>query len=130
MHKAIFIILAIPFVIGSNDAIADWIKISEYNDISHFVDLTTARKDGNIVKMWTMFDSEKTIKTKYDEFMSMKTLYEFDCKEMQLRSIDSTSYSENMGRGKVVLNNPNPGKWRYISPESAGHRYWRVVCER
>lgn len=97
-----------PIPVVNNSAMKDWVKVGD----ATYADPATIRKAGNKVKMWTLFDyqsAEKTIKDK--SYMSLKSQYEYDCKEDQIRGLSRSMHSENMGGGNIIYRNAEPLAW-------------------
>lgn len=120
---------------------AEWVTVEESKDSTFYADFASMRKNGDRVKMWYLTDY-KTLQTSTEgvypyiyntQYMSSKTLGEYDCKEDQSRSIALSTYAENMGKGKEVHNsarniNYEPGKWKPIFPNSIGEALWEAAC--
>ena len=53
MNKTILILL---LILTANSTWADWVKISESNGDSYYIDQTNIRKNGNFVKVWELLN--------------------------------------------------------------------------
>ncbi|MDP1558945.1 MAG: hypothetical protein Q8L82_08630 [Nitrosomonas sp.] len=56
MHKTILIFL---LIITTNPAWAEWSKMGEANDRTQYIDYTSLRKNGHLVKAWSLVDLKK-----------------------------------------------------------------------
>lgn len=70
----------ITLLAASGNAMAEWVNVASYNSTTLYVDSTTISKKGNMVKMWSLFDLEKSDTLEGQPYKSIKTQNEFDCK--------------------------------------------------
>ncbi|MGZ8983615.1 MAG: surface-adhesin E family protein [Methylotenera sp.] len=119
------VILMLLLAVMSNSAMAKWIYVAGSDESSFYADISTIRKSGNIVKMWTL--SDKNENSNDGKWQSYKSLGEYDCKEEKTRSISKSSFSKNMGGGEVLYTSLI-GKWSPIPPNSIGAGLWKVAC--
>ena len=85
-------------------------------------------KNGNKVKMWSMYDYQTTQEASGYKFISAKFLNEYDCKQEQIRFLVNTTFSENMGGGTVIFTNADTGKWQPVIPDSLNETLWKFAC--
>ncbi len=85
---------------------------------------------GNNAKMWVMYDSTAAQSlTSGEEYLSVKMLNEYDCKEMKSRTIFYSWHSENKGAGISISTKDSPkAKWEPILPRSDGKISQRIAC--
>lgn len=128
------LILMTILVIVSNSAMAEWIGVSSTDDFDTYVDKTTIRKSGNVVKMWILRDYKALQKNSNDAegnaFFSIAAQQEYDCKEEQARPLSLSYYSKNMGDGQVVYSQTYTGIWQPLVPRSVGQMVWDIACSR
>ena len=81
------------------------------------------------MKMWSL-DDHKTAGSVIGapSFMSVRALYEYDCKQEQSRSLSLSFHDGNMGEGKVLLSYTEPNKWVPVAPGSVGKAVWTIAC--
>ena len=107
---------------------------SHDNTFTNYVDTTTIRKTGNMARMWDLMDFETAQKISNNGtnilFRSSKTQSEYDCKKKQQRQLYMSLYTENLGKGKVVLTDNNPTKWERSAGGSAAEALWELACEK
>ncbi|MFZ2301817.1 MAG: thermonuclease family protein [Gallionella sp.] len=107
---------------------AEWTGVGGTESQNFYADLTTVRKAGKSVQMWSMLDLKEPDTTAGKPYLSMKMLNEFDCVGEQYRFLDSLNYSGNMGGGEVVFRGGTASEWNLIPPTSAVKTLWKVAC--
>ena len=93
---------------------AIWTLVVGSKELSTFVDLASLSKTSSRAKMWTLFDYKDAQGPSEDKFLSAKMLSEYDCKKKRVRAISVSTYSGNMGTGKVSSSDSNPEKWEPV----------------
>ena len=127
MYKLIFMML---FAAVSINAMADWVKIGESNEISsNYADPATIRKDGNMVQMWDMTDFKTAQTFNGVVFMSLKSQSQYDCKEEQIRELSENGYSGSLGAGKSVLGF-GIREWHPVKHHSTSEALLELACGR
>ncbi len=117
----------------SAGAMAEWTDIgsSSAGEVDHYFDVSTIRKSGSTVKMWTLLDLKKarTTLTNGKSYLSAMYRYEYDCNEEKSRRLSEYVYSGNMKNGDIVGEGEyNDGKWSSIPPESVGATEFKIAC--
>lgn len=123
--------LTLILVVVSNSAIAEWVEFIEDDEetLTIYVDPTTIHKNSNNGKMWVLADYKKAQELPFlPLYMSIKSQYEFNCKEEQTKALYASYHAKNMGRGKVIYSNNNPENWSPVSPDSIDKELWKFVC--
>ena len=123
------LLMGLMLLVTATAASAEWTRVDYTDNYIQYVDRATIRRNGNLVKMWGLADY-KTMQTVADgqSYLSSKTQEEYDCKEEKVRLLAFTNFSGQMGSGKVVGSDYNPGQWIPIQPASAGELLWKVAC--
>ena len=125
------LLLIILLFVSSAPAYAEWVEAVRYDQAGMTVygDPDTARRNGNLVKMWVLIDF-KTIQTSPSgtSYLSSKQQREYDCAEKRQHMLVVTVFMGNMGSGNVVYNNSDEQPWEPVSPESAAQGLWKVAC--
>ena len=115
----------------SGSALAARVAIHDDESTVVYVDPSTIRKSGDIVKMSQLTDFT-TARIPYGgerfRYSSSKAHNEYDCKEKRARVLSFTWYSNNMGKGKEVYSTSKPGKWEPVVPESIIGYLWQFAC--
>ena len=129
MHKLILMLL---LVVASNNAIAEWVWVgtsSNNESFTIYADLSSIRKNGNKVKMWSLNDLKiAAYNPSGKPHLSITAQDEYDCKEEQRRPLAYFLHSGNMREGDVVYSNSDPEKWKSIPPESGTKALWKLAC--
>ena len=125
MHK---VILMMMLAVMNNSAMAEWVKVEGNEFVASYADPATISKAGNKVKMLALVDFKTVIRSGGEPHMSTKTQHEYDCKENQWRMLNFSYYSGNMGKGKVVYSETQPGEWQPVMPGSGTQTRWKIAC--
>lgn len=114
----------------SSSAMAEWTRAGHNDDSIAYVDLSTIRKHGDLVKMWYLDDFKKPqIDDKGDKYLSSKGQGEYDCKEEQLRTLAYLWFSDNMEKGELVHSGPSKfQQWNPVPPGSIAEIKWQIAC--
>ncbi|NOT66224.1 MAG: hypothetical protein HOP06_09410 [Methylotenera sp.] len=112
--QTIFTILLITM---SSNAMAEWTRHSDGSEFTVYIELSTISKSGDLVKMWTLRDYKVSQNFNGRKWLSIKTQQEFNCKNMQVRSVAAILHSNNMGKGSVVKNGAFTSNWDVINPD-------------
>jgi hypothetical protein len=110
---------------------ADWTLAGKTDDHSFFVDKSTKRKSGNIVKMWALRDYSSPQTSGVLKYSSTVILYAYDCKEEAAAIVSITGYVGAMGGGNVVQTETFQQRewdWQPVMPSSVGKINWEIAC--
>ena len=124
---AAFSIILIAFSVK-----AEWAYItgvtSKNSKSALYVDAKTAKRNGNLVRIWTMMDYEKMKISGNYKYKSEKRLQEYDCKEDLSRSKSIHIYKENMGDGGMIFSHTESTEWKTIIPDTPDHMMATALC--
>lgn len=118
--------LLIPLLVLSNGpSYAAWVFVSSDDEaeMTVYVDPDTIRRSGDLVKMWHLSD-RKTV----EGYGSIKSQREYDCAAARHRLLAASILSEHMGRGQVLSDNVQEGRWIPVAPDSSGQYLWTFAC--
>ena len=124
------LLIAALLAVLSTSVMAEWTVVGGNDINTTYADLSTIRKSGDKVKMWSLTDY-KVVKTSSDgtSYLSTKSLDEYDCKEETYKGLAYNKSSKNMGAGEVVYTSGNTHEEpRAIAPRSAGEALFKVAC--
>jgi hypothetical protein len=146
------ILLLILLCLFSNSASAEWVRVgvrffdgTEFNDElgednsqSHesytaftvYANLSTMRKSGQKIKLWSLANLSKPMKVADKPFLSIVSHDEFDCKAKVSRSLSFTYSSEIMGKGEVILSSTQATAWYPIKPASVTEIGFQAACKK
>ena len=124
-------IVLMMLLFASTNVLAEWTKVTKDSKGSStlYVDIQSIRKNGNKVKMWTLFDY-KTVQTSANvRFLSSLNRGEYDCSEETRRSLDFYWYSGNMKTGAIVYSAPHQTvQPKAVVPDSIDKHLLEVAC--
>ena len=121
------LVLCLLLTLAAAPVWADWVKVSETDSHTAYIDPDTIRKDGNLRRVWQVSD----LKQRNDRgVMSRRVLMEYDCKEARKRILQFSSHSDPMAGGRVLISDSEPDPWDYIPPETPVQTIMRIVCAK
>ena len=115
--------LLIPLSVS---AWADWLEHSETDDAKHYHDPASIRKTANFVRVMTIRDMNQL--TNYGA-LSLRVLYELDCKESQYRVLAIAAHPGHMGEGPPIRT-ASEGEWQFVIPGTPIEDLLGVACRR
>lgn len=126
--KKIFCIPVLLLI--ASQANAAWTLIGETTTSSEYIDISTARKDGDIVKVWVLTDWTNPQKlSETQSYLSNVIQAEFDCKNEQTRMMHSSAFPAHHGKGEAIVNGPGRMIWQPIPPGTIGEAQFKIVCK-
>lgn len=128
MRKTILILLLAGL---SGNAMAEWYRVSEQPTQFVYIDMTTARRSVDKIKVWQLGD----LKTPHvlndgSKLSSLKLQMEYDCENETVRTIYSVSYSKGMGEGNILSTENEPEKPTPVVPGSISDVLLKVLCTK
>ncbi|MDH4215852.1 MAG: hypothetical protein OEV26_03075 [Gallionella sp.] len=124
------ILLMLPLVIASGNALAEWVKIGGNEADTLYVDPVTIIKSAHKVKMQTLHDYKTALKAAGDGFMSTVVQEEYDCQKNQARTLYFSCHSKNLGKGRKVYSETDSHQWEPVRPGSAREALWKFACKK
>ncbi len=123
------VILILMLAVVSISAKAEWVNIYSDENFSIFADPSTISKNGNLVKMESLYDfkAAQAITTR-NPSRSETWQKEFDCQVKKFRPLHMTLYPENMGKGTAIRINDEVGNWTPIQNDSLNEIEWKIAC--
>jgi hypothetical protein len=126
-YVSLFIAL---LVLSSRPAYAAWVEVGTTDEATVYADPDTIQRKGDVVKMWHLHDFKTAQTVLKKSYLSSRSQDEYDCTADRHRALASTSFSGNMGRGKVRSSYSIKGKWEPVPPSSITQSLWKVACEK
>jgi len=127
MTRLLFIIF---LFLSSSPAYAEWVEVGITDEATVYADPDTIRRKGDLVKMWYLHDFKTTQTVLNKSYLSSRSQNEYDCKEDRHRALASTSFSGNMGSGKVRSSYSIKGKWEPVPPGTITQILWKLACDK
>ena len=127
-----FWVLITLLILGSGAAYAGWVLTSgdDGAGLTVYVDPDSIRRNGNLAKMWQLYDYKSVQTVAGDSLLSIKRYNEFDCAEERTRMRAYTWFAGNMGTGKVVYSTTDEQQWEPVVPRSINHTLLKVACSK
>lgn len=121
--------LLITLLASSGPAYAEWVHVGTTdNGMTGYADPDSIRRNGELVKMWSLYDFKIVQYVLGVAFLSSKGQIEYDCKEERLRGLAVAEFSGNMGKGTVVYTDSSEGTWIPVTPQGVVQALWKVAC--
>jgi hypothetical protein len=121
-------------LLNSVSARAEWRPISSAagsGGFTIYVDPATVLRQGDLVKMWVLYDFRFVQAIKGTSYLSATWQQKFDCAEHRSRHLSYKYHSDNMGNGKVMLAGDDKGnKWDAVAPNSTAAILWNIGCDK
>ena len=117
-------------VLNSAPAYAEWVEVGITDEATVYADPDTLRRKGDLVKMWYLHDFKTTQTVLKKSYLSSRSQDEYDCTGDRHRALASTSFSGNMGSGKVRSSYSIKGKWEPVPPGTITQALWKVACDK
>lgn len=110
---------------------SNWVKVSESNHSSVYLDMDTIRSVSSLKYAWSLYD-KKTPSDLPDgkAIRSFKTLDAFSCSAGTYVTKSSVFYSDQNAHGEIVSTDNSPQQLSYVIPDSTGEKLWKAVCKQ
>ena len=135
MLKYIAILTAILLTINSSSAIAGWSLLElgqdEKGAFSVSFDKASIKQSGKNKKIWILYNyGEKPVDEIVGEkYLSVKTLYEVNCKEQKFKEINSIYYTGASGKGLIFSDRKFNLEFSDVSPSSLSEVIAKQACK-
>jgi len=131
IRRIVLILLILSCSVGL--AQAEWREldtISTYGGFTIYGDPTTLRLDTEkrLAKMWVLYDFKTVQKSSKGAYLSMKELWQFNCKEERYRSSTASYFSDHMAHGNLVFNQLTEGSWISVPPGTISAGLAELAC--
>jgi len=123
--KKLLLTLLVPLLLGTGSAWAEWVWVAESDTVDKYIDPSTIRKDGNLVKVWEVNALKKRHK---DGELSSRVRVEYDCKQERFKFLSFSFHSGAMASGTTLKSEIGSGRWEDVPPESLGETVLKIVC--
>jgi len=124
--------LTLFLVTISSSVLAEWTLVQTGKESNEYVDMATIRVSGNLAKMWSLTNISKNIKNirPGEKAFAIKTVHEYDCKELKSRLLFVAWYNDYMGTGEIERSSKSPNaKWKAVTP-GIRETSWKIVCKK
>lgn len=121
------VVLCFLFALVAAPAWAGWVKAGETNASVLYIDPATISKEGQLRRVWEIRDLKQRNEI---GAMSLKGLFEYDCKEGKSRNLSASAHSEPMAGGKILLSTSDPNDWNAVPSGTAVGSVLKNVCAK
>lgn len=112
----------------TSPAWAGWSFVtSSEEDAEVLVDFDTLRKEGNLRRIWQLFNLAPNDKYGWG---SVRSRVEFDCKNETLKTLSYSVYSNKFASGSVIHRRDDEQPKRDIAPETISWTVLKEVCKK
>ena len=125
MRKFVVVLLLL-----STPAWAEWTLVGDSDASDIYADLATIRKQGDMVKMWSLYDLKTARPFAGTPYLSSKDQDEYDCQRQRTRFLSYSVHSGNMGSGRIIYSDAEPGKWTALPAGSVVEALWKTACDQ
>ena len=122
--------LVVVLLLLSTPAWAEWTLVGGSDTSDIYADLATIRKRGNMVKMWSLYDLKTARPFAGTPYLSSKDQDEYDCEGQRTRFLSFSVHSANMGGGRTIYSDADPGKWTPLPLGSVVEALWKIACDQ
>ncbi len=114
----------------STGVAAEWVWIASANNFGNYIDKSTIRRSGSIVRMWSMQSYNEPQFKSGKSFQSEKSQYEYDCTEERIRMIATVFYTQAYGKGDALDSLFGPSQWVPVVPDTIGDDELKIACSK
>ncbi len=108
-----------------------WIEMSRHDDYAAYADPSTIRRDGDLVKMWSMFDYKKPQSGPGGKpYLSIRRHFEYDCKQSSARALGASLHALKAGNGEALVVTEAKLGWSKVASDSAEDFLWKFACKK
>jgi len=120
----------IGLLVITSSSMADWTMLGKGEGRTSYIDLSTIHKQGNLVKVWVLYDFLNEAETQDGyKFLSSAVQMEVNCEEEQIHIVLMSAYSKNMAQGITVMpNKESQNKWHSAAPNTGESNVMKVAC--
>jgi len=113
----------------SSTSYADWQELSRNEQYATYIDPTTIRSTGTLVKVWTLYDDKKPqVVSNGKQAYSTKMQVEFDCAADQVRVLFIVWNSLGMGEGETLQTSKPAPEWQPFPPNTLFSSQAKIAC--
>jgi hypothetical protein len=115
-----------PAIFGT----AQWQKIGGSSGVTTSADVSSIKRDGDLVELWTLWDYDKPQVVDGPKFLSVKQKAMYDCADHTTAITEYTTYAKNGGLGTIVFHRSKPPLFEPAKPGSAADGVFQFACTR
>lgn len=124
--KRLMLLLALMCLSGG--AVAQWTPVMVDPVVITYIDRTTLRGKGGLVRMWWLMDYQLVQIIDEKGYFSRLHHSEFDCRRQRSRLLSVALLSQPMGLGEAVFEDPVPRRWEPVAGQPFQQALWEIAC--
>lgn len=125
MKRLILLLALLGFGTG---AAAQWTPVMVDEMVITYIDRTTQRGRGGMVRMWWLVDYQLVQITDEKGYFSRVQQSEYDCKLRRSRLLSVALMTQRMGHGEAVFEDRLPRKWEAVQDQPFLQALWEIAC--
>ncbi|MFZ4537723.1 surface-adhesin E family protein [Propionivibrio sp.] len=127
-HRRVLFVLFTFLLVGS--VRAEWVQLGRTDSFRIYLDQNSIQKNGDSAQILQLIDFTTAQWADAQTVVgSIKSLVEYDCSQPRFRTLAGEAYSERMGDGRVVANEPvNNPQWESVEPGSTPEKMRQIAC--
>jgi len=106
----------------------DWQLISDTPVARAYVHSSSIQRSGSVTRAWMLQDLKREANFGRGAQRSRLVLMEYECHAQSSRLAHASTYSGQMGYGKIVSSDGGEEMWEPVPPNSVGSTFMRKVC--
>ena len=124
------ILFSILILFSINGFAFNWKKVGDsVNGNSYYVDVDNIKKHNGLVYYWSLVSLDDYLQPLDGGIYSVINKYKTDCGEEKHTRLNVTTYSQSMGRGKIITED-SLNEIHYVKPKTFAHIVMKFVCDR
>lgn len=108
----------------------EWTRASKNNDLIAYVDYNSIKKDGNKIKMKSMYSYNTIQKDTNYRWFSVVMNNEYDSVKRTYRELSKVWHTENMGRGNIVYSSNKIKEPLETTPRTFDEIFFNIACSK
>jgi hypothetical protein len=108
---------------------AEWVLANVSNAGNAYVDPTSIKRTGNIVRVWELVDYAKPQVVAGMAYQSDRVLRQYDCVEKTSQLLQIATFSGKMLAGEVVITDTKAYPPAFVAPGSNGDVLLNFACK-
>ena len=101
--------------------------------IIYYLDVANIKKSNKFIFTYTLSDFSSTTKEIWpliDTIQSAVRYQQSDCDKMAFKTLETTTFSGSMGKGKTVYSTQNVGEWKYPELDKMAYGTIENLCSK
>ena len=108
-----------------------WLETSQHDDYVAYGDPSSIQRQGDIVKMSSMFDYKNPRRDIPGKtYLSTKRRFEYDCKNRRARAIAGSAYAKHKAEGEILASDSSKYNWTAVVADSADDYLLKFACKK